>query len=101
MMEKNNTEIILSIGELELLVSNLSKQLKIGDRKQLGNQDKENEKFRKNVKSLIDLTFEYNWLKTSFTKKEMKSKFNRNDEEIIMYVSEAQKVVSKWKSQKE
>lgn len=67
----------------------------------MGNQDKEDEKFRNNVKSLIDLNFENNWLITSFTQKEMKSKFNKNDEEIIMYVSEAQKVVSKWKSQKE
>lgn len=90
----------MSIGELELLVSNLSKQLKSGDRKQLGNQDKEDKKFKNSVKSLIDLTFEYNWLKASFTQKKMKSKFIKNDEEIIMYVSEAQKVVSKWKSQK-
>ena len=67
----------------------------------MDNQDKEDKKFRNNVKSLIDLTFEYNWLKTSFTQKEMKSKINKNDKEIIMYVSEAQKVVSKWKSQKE
>jgi len=66
----------------------------------LGNQDKEDKKFKNSVKSLIDLTFEYNWLKASFTQKKMKSKFNKNDEEIIMYVSEAQKVVSKWKSQK-
>jgi len=65
----------------------------------LGKQDKEDTKFKNNVKSQIDLVFEYSWLKTSFTQMEIKSK-RKKKEEIIRYVSEAQKVVSKWKSQK-
>ena len=65
----------------------------------MGKQDKEDTKFKNNVKSQIDLVFEYSWLKTSFTQMEIKSK-RKKKEEIIRYVSEAQKVVSKWKSQK-
>ncbi len=64
-------------------------------------KSKEDQKLENNAENQIGLGYDYKLLKLSWMQKKRKSICINNPEEIILYVYEAQEVVSKWKLKKE